>query len=121
MARPKTSKERSLAQENMVAILYAGSRSKSSGANPADPGDVREDRELIECKTTGEPGKPYPKSASFTVETFEKIADEAWSIGRYPTLALQLYNPDSVLSDRSGMINFIVRLMDDDIQRKWKN
>jgi hypothetical protein len=112
MAKRNTSKARSLDQENFVARTYGGRRSPSSGAQANDPGDVRTDSKLIECKQTGEVGKtPYPKSFSLKLGEFEKIYEEALKIMRDPMMAVRVYNPDSPLADKDGNVDFAVRLM----------
>ena len=74
-------------------------------------GDVRTKYTLIECKTTGTPAKPAA-SIGLKLEVMEKIADEAWSVGLEPALALRFYAPDSVLADtQTGYVNLMVRLM----------
>lgn len=74
---------------------------------------MRTDTLLIECKHTGTFDKPA-KSISIKLADVEKIADEAWSEGKTPVLALGIYAPDSVLSDADGTVNLIVRLEVDD-------
>ncbi len=109
MAKRGTSKWFSEQHERFIATRFGGRRSPSSGGHISDQGDVRSARFLIECKHTGSFDRPA-KSISVKLDTLEKIADEAWSEGRTPVLALRIYNPDSVLSDASGMIDLIVKL-----------
>lgn len=99
-----------------MARLYEGRRSRSSGAAVTDEGDVATKYELIECKHTGKPTKPA-KSISVNLRVLEKIVDEARETGKVPGLALRMYNPDSYLADRDGMIDVMVRLMPDDLER----
>lgn len=99
--------------EKYVASKYEGRRSPSSGGSVTDEGDVASGTSLIECKYSGSPEKPK-KSFSFTLETLEKICDEADSIGKVPGLALRIYNPDSRLADKNGFIDVMVRLLEDD-------
>lgn len=113
MASRGSTKALSILQEDRVAKRYNGKRSPSSGGSVSDQGDVRTGRELIECKHTGTYDKPA-KSISVKVSDLEKIADEAWSEGRSPALALSIYAPDSVLANREGFIDLIVRLQTDD-------
>lgn len=113
MARRGTLKYRSVDQENFIARKYNGSRSPSSGANHRDRGDVRTESHLIECKLTGTHERPS-KSISLKLEDFEKIADEAYSEGKYCAMALRIYNPDSPLSDAQGNIDFITYLVRED-------
>lgn len=82
-----------------------------------DQGDVRTEHELIECKHTGTFDKPA-KSVSIKLSDLEKIADEAWSEGREPVMALSLYAPESVLSDVDGFIDLTTRLQGDDVQMR---
>lgn len=113
MAKPGTSKYLSVQHEDFIAKHYGGKRSKSSGAADNDQGDVRCPTLLIECKTTGSPGKPKKKKAKL-VKDFEKIADEAWAEDRTPMMALRFFDPDSRLCDRYGWVDFSVRLVRDD-------
>lgn len=107
----------SLAQEEMIANLYFGKRSPSSGAAVGDQGDVRTDDDLIECKHAGTYEKPA-KSISLKVSDIEKIADEAFSEGRQWAMALRVYNPDSPAADKAGFIDMIVRPIEDDLLRE---
>jgi hypothetical protein len=113
LALKGTSKERSVRQENRIANLYGGERSLSSGAQVHDSGDVSAGADLIECKTTGVPGKPS-KLPGFMKE-FEKITIEAMERGRIPVLCLQYYCPDSDIANRDGMVEVSVRLTNDDV------
>lgn len=96
--------------------MYDGTVSPSSGGAAADQGDVRTTLLLIECKQTGEPEKER-RSMSVKLDDFEKIADEAWSEGRTPMMALRIYSPDSVLADKQGNVDLAVRLVCDDSER----
>ena len=113
IAKPGSTKWLSRRQEERIAKIYGGVVSPSSGASAADPGDVRTDDQLFECKHTGTFDKPA-KSISIKLSDLEKIADEAWAEGRDPVMALCIYNPDSVLSDHEGNVDVIVRLKRDD-------
>lgn len=117
MARRGSVKYLSIQQENYLAALYGGKRSASSGAADNDAGDVRTSHSLIECKMTGNPGKE-PKALPIFVQDFVKIADEAWSEGREPALALRYYQPQSVLANSEGWIDLTVRLTADDADRE---
>ncbi len=99
-----------------MAQMYGGRVSPSSGAAVTDEGDVHTKYELIECKHTGAPTKPA-QSISVNLRVLEKIVDEARETGKVPGLALRMYNPDSGLADRDGMIDIMVRLMPDDLER----
>lgn len=119
MATKGSKKELSVRQENFVADLYNGVRSKSSGAAVTDEGDVRAPHLglLIECKgqfgeLTG--NKPV---RSTLLKQFEKAADEAWSVGMEPALALRFHAPDSVLADNDGWVDLIVHAIAGDAFR----
>ncbi len=118
MAAPLYSnKGRSVAQERFIAGCYGGAVSPSSGASQKDAGDVRTEHQLIECKQTGQMHKPA-KSHSLKLSELEKIADEAWAEGLDPAYAIRIYNPDSVLADKDGNIDLIVRRVQDDMVRE---
>lgn len=107
MAIRGSSKRRSIDHENYIANLYKGRRSKSSGASDHDPGDVRTEKYLIECKMTGTPGKE--KKLPRFVQQLEKVCEEAYQEGKIPILALRYFAPESILSDRQGWIDLEVR------------
>lgn len=111
MATRGSSKALSVEQENWIAGLYGGRRSVSSGAADNDQGDVRAGHDLIECKVKGGPGRP---AKSALVTTFEKIAEEAYSEGREPVLALRFYMPESFLADHQGWVDLVVRRAGED-------
>jgi hypothetical protein len=112
MAERGSKKARSVEQEDKIASLYGGKRSPSSGGAATDQGDVRSDRYLIECKMSGGPGavSHTPKFVS----DLEKVTEEAWSEGRTPMLALRYFDPESILADREGWIDLIVKRVIDD-------
>lgn len=107
MNNRKTSTE----HEEYVAKLYNGKRSPSSGASVQDKYDVWTGDSFIECKSAGGPGKP---KRSTIVKNMEKIADDAWAVGKTPALNYRFYNPDSVLAKRDGFVYLSIRLADDD-------
>lgn len=113
MAKRGTVKRKSVDQENYIAGVYHGDRSPSSGAAVTDQGDVRTDEYLIECKVMGNPEEPI-KRPGFARD-LEKIAEEAWTEGRNPMLAIRWYDPDSILADRHGWCDVIVKRVVDDI------
>lgn len=117
MAKRGTVKWRSIQQEERVAKLYGGVRSPSSGAQAHDPGDVRTDTHLWECKQKGGEEK-HATAMSLNLKVIEKAADEAWEVGLEPAMAYCLYAPDSVLADDDGNVHLVVRLMDDDVSRE---
>jgi hypothetical protein len=113
MAKRGTVKRRSVEQENHIAALYGGRRSASSGAADNDQGDVRTPELLIECKTMGEPEQTKVKRPGFAKD-LEKITEEAWGEGRVPVLAVRWYDPDSLLSDRDGWVDVVIKRAVDD-------
>lgn len=116
MAKAGTSKARSMQHEEFIARLYDGMRSPSSGAWDTDQGDVRCERLLIECKTTGTPEKP--STLPVFVQHLEKVAQEAWSEGREPAVALRYFKPDSKLANRDGWVDVIVHTIAADADRE---
>lgn len=58
------------------------------------------------------------KSYSLKLSELEKIADEAWAEGLDPAIAIRIYNPDSVLADKDGNVDLIVRRVQDDVVRE---
>lgn len=110
-----TKKALSEEHENYIANRYDGKRSRSSGGAAHDQGDVRCPDFLIECKgkfgiRTG--SKPV---RSTLVTQMEKIADEAWSEDKAPAIALRFYMPDSPLANSHGYVDFMVKLLEDDV------
>lgn len=118
MARRGSVKYLSVRQEDYIARLFNGRRSKSSGAAEHDAGDVRCVHLLIECKMTGNPGATVSKPVPRFVQDFEKIAREAWEESKDPMLALRYYSPDSVLAGADGWIDLTLRLATDDAERE---
>jgi len=118
MAARGTTKRLSVDHEEWIADKYGGKRSKSSGAAAHDYGDVRVPHGsfrpglLIECKATM---KQPPKKIK---DEFEKITREAFAEGRTPALALRYFDPDSILADNDGWVDFIVRRVADDVERE---
>lgn len=78
----KTNKELSVAQENFLADVLEGRRTRASGASKHDQGDVITLNEVIEAKVT--------RNGSISVDkaTWEKIRNEAHT-GRKPLMALR--------------------------------
>lgn len=113
MARRGSTKRRSVDHEDKIAYLYRGRRSASSGGADNDQGDVRTPTLLIECKMTGGPGEKPKKIPKF-VQDFEKITKEAWSEGREPVLALRFFSPGSILADRQGWVDLVLRRAETD-------
>lgn len=112
MAKRGTVKRKSLDQENFVAARYNGRRTPSSGAAITDPGDVRTSQFLIECKCMGEPESAVKRPAF--AKDLEKVTEEAWSESRVPMLAIRWYDPESILADREGWCDVIVKRVVDD-------
>lgn len=116
MAQRGSKKDLSQHHEQFVAEQYEGKRSSSSGAADHDQGDVRvvDDATLFECKGKfGERTGQKPVRSTLVTQ-MEKVADEAWSEGRDPAIALRFYKPDSILADSDGFIDLTVRLLRDD-------
>ncbi len=109
----RTSKTKSVDQEEHIARVYGGERVRGSGAVANRPGDVWTPTTLFECKTTGDPVKPGT-SHPIKLATLEKIADEAWSVGKEPALAIRIHAPGSVLANHRGDVDIVVRLVKDD-------
>jgi Holliday junction resolvase len=107
MANRGTVKALSVDHENYIAQVFDGRRSPSSGASVTDPGDVKTEKYLIECKMTKAETKPV------YLQQFEKIAQEAWEHSKEPMLALRFYQPDSPLADRNGWIDLVMMLASD--------
>ena len=100
MAIRGSNKAKSVAHEEDIAEWFNGTRSPSSGGADTDDGDVKTENELFECK--------YTESRSALLGQMEKIADEAFSSGREPVVALRFYAPTSVLADRRGYVDLLV-------------
>lgn len=112
MAKRGTVKRKSVEQEEFIAALYGGRRSASSGAADNDAGDVRTPDCLIECKVMGNPEEKI-KRPGFAKD-LEKVTEEAWQEGRTPMLAIRWYDPDSILADRNGWCDVIIKRAVDD-------
>ena len=78
----KNNKEYSARQEKLVADILGCSVVKGSGARPCNPGDVKGEKWLCECKTHTEPNQPI----FFSYEVWEKIVKEAMFAHRTPLL-----------------------------------
>ena len=112
MAKRGTVKRKSIEQEEWIAAQYDGRRSASSGAAETDQGDVRTFTHLIECKCMGNPEEKVKRPAF--AKDLEKVTEEAWSEGRIPMLAIRWYDPDSILADRNGWCDVVVKRVVDD-------
>lgn len=115
MARRGSTKALSVEQEDFIAATYDGRRSRSSGAADNDAGDVRSADTLFECKMSGSPA--HPVKLPTLIRQFEKIAIEAYEEGKEPALALRYYAPDSILANRQGYIDLMMRRVEEDAER----
>jgi hypothetical protein len=85
MPRKGTTKYNSTRQENRVAEEVGGKTVIASGSLWGSKGDVRSDKFLVECKTTG--GMTYP----LHLTTWKKIEKEAINDGlRVPVMCVDL-------------------------------
>lgn len=109
-----TAKSQSQDQEEMIANLYGGRRSPSSGASVLDDADVATTHDLMECKTTGI-GKPA-QSIRVHLKDLERLFEKAAQTHRWPVLQIQIYNPDSPIADKDGMVNWALRPLEDDVE-----
>ena len=114
MAAKGTAKRFSVEQEDAMAKLFDGKRSRSSGAAEHDAGDVRCELLLIECKVRMPVSKPMPKF----VQQLETIAKEAWESGKDPMLALRYYFPTSPLAGPDGWVDIVVMPADQAADRE---
>jgi len=112
MATRGSIKQLSVEQEDFLASIYNGKRSKSSGAAQHDAGDVRCARILIEAKMTKSVKPPA------WIKDLEKITKEAYEEGREPVLAQRFYKPDSILANRDGWVDVVIRKADEDALRE---
>lgn len=120
MAKRGTNKRFSQDQEAFVAAQYGGTVSPSSGAANNDSGDVRTERDLIECKVkvpqTCKKGHSHYEchcGQPALVKTFEKISEEAYAEGKSPVVALRFWYPSSILA-KNGWVDLSVRLLEED-------
>lgn len=111
MALKGSNKARSVEHEDFIARRYGGRRNPGSGAMDSEVGDVVSDDYAFECKTTGTPGSP---ARSSLITRMEKIAEEAYAVGKRPVLALRFFAPESPLADHKGFIDLVVRRVGDD-------
>lgn len=77
-----TNKEASAKQEKMVADYMGWRVITGSGSRPFQPGDVKNEHYLVECKTHIEP----QDKVVFYRKHWEKISIEAQSEHKYPAL-----------------------------------
>lgn len=124
MAPRGSNKARSVDHEDYIAWRFGGTRNEGSGAHDSEHGDVITPGYVFECKTTGEPKLCKHERDWFQcpdcyrkptmIQRMEKVFDEAHEVGRVPVLALRYYDPDSILANKSGFVDFIVRHIDDE-------
>lgn len=81
MADKETTKTFSNKQEKMIAKVLGGKVTPASGAR-MEPGDVKSDEWLAECKTHTEPGH----TIFFDINVWNKICNESMSSMRRPIL-----------------------------------
>lgn len=123
MATRGSTKALSVTHEDWVAAQYGGARTASSGASDGDLGDVSTPEFVFECKQTGGPGRYCRRHEQFDcalerptmTQRFEKVAEEAYSVGKKPKLALRYYDPTNFLADRHGWVDLVVQLVKDDV------
>ena len=78
-------------QESTVAELLHGKRTKNSGATMFDPGDVKTNNFLIECKTK----TTDSKSITIHKEWLEKVKSEAILANKQYTALIFNFGPDT--------------------------
>lgn len=100
------------AHEEYIAKLYDGKRSTSSGASITDKYDVWTPTSFIECKSAGGPGNPKRSSM---VKIMEKIANNAYEVGKMPVVNYRFFDPDSPLAKGDGFVYLSVRITLDDV------
>ena len=98
MANKGTTKYRSTKQERRVAKELGGRIVIASGALD-DKGDVRSDKFLVECKTTS---KDF---YTFSVDTWNKLNDEAVKLGLIPLLQIDLCDTEMPVRKRFVIMN----------------
>lgn len=125
MAKRGSYKWFSVRGEQRLGRAYGAVVSKSSGASAISKGDAKQkvgtrlelQDQMFESKHRGNFENPA-KSLSVSLTVFEKLADDAYAENREPVQHVALYAPDSPLADQDGEVNFIVRLMVDDVTRE---
>ena len=119
MAKRGSAKDLSVRQEDDIARMFGGERSKSSGAAEHDAGDVRCQYLLIECKVRMPDHKAILTRPMPTfVRQLEKVAVEAWESGKDPLLSLRYYSPDSPLANTDGWVDIAVMRAQDAADRE---
>lgn len=80
---------------------FGGYRQKGSGNFWAKPGDVKTDKFLIDSKQTEK------KSYSISLETWDKLYEEALFSFRIPILSLLIQNKELVVLDKEDFLKLI--------------
>lgn len=76
----RSTRQKSILQEEEAAKLIGGRRRKGSGSAPGLPGDAVSDRFLVECKYTAR------KSISIDLEGLRDLEENALNAGKIPFL-----------------------------------
>jgi hypothetical protein len=84
--------------ESKTAKDFAGKLTPSSGNKWHSPGDVKNELFLIDSKTT------VKKSYSISIETWDKLCEEAAFSDRIPMLSLQLGEFELVVLSKADFI-----------------
>lgn len=115
--RPRSTTALGRELEEYVTKVYDGRRSRSSGANRFDKGDISYTilmngnltpltyDFLAECKTT------EAKSFSLKKATWDKIVEEAHEQGRRPSMFIRFRDPDT-----GRHTDLVVRDLNDDAE-----
>lgn len=82
---------------------FLGRRIKGSGNQWASPGDIKNAVFLIDSKYTSK------KSYSITLETWNKIADEALLMYKYPMLSLKIQDTELVVLSKEDFIHLTTK------------
>lgn len=78
---------------------FGGNRTRGSGNQWAAPGDIKNAQFLIECKQTAK------KSYSLKSETWDKIAEEALFMYKYPMMSIQIKDLDLVVLSKKDFLH----------------
>lgn len=87
--------------EDTIAKDLNGKKNKGSGNSWAHPGDIKTSEFLIEAKRTEK------KSYSITLETWNKIEEEALFSFRIPILALNIQDTELIALSKEDFLNLI--------------
>lgn len=110
----RSSRQKSILQEEEAARLIGGKRRKGSGCAPGLPGDAVSEEFLVECKYTAK------KSISINLEALHDLEEDALNASKIPLLVFGRDAGDRV---KHSWIAVPVYLMDDLIElfSKLKN